>query len=48
MIKMMRIIVYTKRIIGGSLGEPKNLLPFEVQNAIKEGKSKHVICHNSH
>jgi hypothetical protein len=30
MVKMMKIIVYTKRIISESLGRPKNLLPFEV------------------
>jgi hypothetical protein len=48
MVKMMRIVVYTKRTINGSLGRPKNLLHLKVQNAIKEGKSKHAICHNNH
>jgi hypothetical protein len=47
-IRMMKIILYTKRTISRSLGRPKNLLPFEVQNMIRKGKSKHVICHNSH
>jgi hypothetical protein len=48
MVKTMKIIVCIRRIISGSLGKPRNLLPLEVQNAIREGKSKHVICHNDH
>jgi hypothetical protein len=31
MVKMMKIIVCTKRTISGSLGKPKNLLPLEVE-----------------
>jgi hypothetical protein len=45
MVRMMKIIVYTKRTINELLGRPKNLLPLKVRNAIKEGKSKRVICH---
>jgi hypothetical protein len=30
MVKMMKIIAYTKRIINRSFGRPKNLLPPEV------------------
>jgi hypothetical protein len=37
MVRMMRIIVYTRRTIGGSLGRPKNLFPFEVWSIIKKG-----------
>jgi hypothetical protein len=35
-IKTMKIIVYTKRTINGSLDRSKNLLPLEVQNVIRE------------
>jgi hypothetical protein len=48
MVKTMKIIVCIRRIISGSLGKPRNLLSLEVQNVIREGKSKHVICHNDH
>jgi len=47
MVKTMIIIVSTKRTINKSLNKPKNFLPFEVRNAIEEGRSKCVICHNS-
>jgi hypothetical protein len=30
MVKTMKIIVYTKRTINGSLGKSKNLLPLEM------------------
>jgi len=46
-IKTMKIIVYTKRTISGSLGKPKNPLPFKVWNVIKEGRFKCVICQNN-
>jgi hypothetical protein len=39
-IKIMKIIVYTKRTINELLGKPKNLLPLEVQSVIREGRSK--------
>jgi hypothetical protein len=29
-IRMMKIMVYTRRIINGSFGKPKNLFPFKV------------------
>jgi hypothetical protein len=45
-VRTMRIIFYTKRVINGTLGRPKNLLPFKVHNIIKEGRSKHVISLN--
>jgi hypothetical protein len=47
MVRMMIIIVCTWKTINGSLGKPKNLLPLKVQNAIREGKSGHVICHSN-
>jgi hypothetical protein len=34
MIRIMKIIVYTKRIISRFFGRPKNLFPFKVQSAI--------------
>jgi len=37
MVRTMKIIVYTRRTINGSLGKPKNLSPLKVQNMIKEG-----------
>jgi hypothetical protein len=47
MVKTIRIIVYTKRIISRSFGRPKNLLPLKVQIVIREGKFEHVIYHNN-
>jgi hypothetical protein len=46
-VRTMRIIVYIRKTISGSLGKPKNLLPLKVWNVIKEGRSTHVICHNN-
>jgi hypothetical protein len=48
MVKMMRIIVYIRKTMNRSFGRPKNLLPFKVRNAIREGKSEHIICHTNH
>jgi hypothetical protein len=47
-IRMMIIILYIRKIINELLGNLKNLLPFKVWNAIREGISKCVICHNCH
>jgi hypothetical protein len=48
MVRMMIIIVCIRRTISGSFGKPKNLFPLKVQIAIREGKSRHVICHNNY
>jgi hypothetical protein len=34
MVRMMKIIVFTKRTMSRSFGKPKNLFPLEVQNVI--------------
>jgi hypothetical protein len=47
-VRMMIIIVCTKRTMNGSLGRPKNLLPLEVWSRIRKGRSRSVICHNNH
>jgi hypothetical protein len=48
MVRTMKIIICIERTIGMLLGRPKNLFPLKVWSAIKEGRSKHEICHNSH
>ncbi len=48
MIKTMKIIVCTKRIVRKLLSKSKNLFPLKVQSAIREGRSRHVICQNSY
>jgi len=44
-IKMMGIIVYTRRTISRSIGRRKTLLSLEVWKAICERWPRHVICH---